>query len=51
MTAATGVAVGLGALGLALLGFILAWVVLGLLGLVSARIHRRNPTSADVAER
>ncbi len=51
MTAATGVAVGLGALGLALLGVFLAWVVLGLLGFVSARIHKANPTSAGEAER
>ena len=51
MTAVTGVAVGLGTLGLALLGVILAWVVLGLLGFVSARIHKGTPTSADQAER
>ncbi len=51
MTAATGVAVGLGALGIALLGVILAWVVLGLLGFVSARIQRQNSTSADDVDR
>ncbi len=51
MTAATGVAVGLGALGLALLGVFLAWVVLGLLGFVSARIQKENGTSADGGER
>jgi putative Mg2+ transporter-C (MgtC) family protein len=51
MTAATGVAVGLGAIGLALLGVILTWVVLGLLGFVSARINHRKTRSGEDAER
>jgi putative Mg2+ transporter-C (MgtC) family protein len=51
MTAATGVAVGLGRLGLALLSVILTWVVLGLLGVVSARINKENSGSADDAKR
>ncbi len=51
MTAATGVAVGLGALGIALLGVFLTWVILGLLGFVSARINPDNRTSGDDAER
>ncbi len=46
MTAATGVAVGLGLLGLALLSVILTWVVLSVLGFVSARINKDNDTSA-----
>lgn len=40
MTAATGVAVGLGRIGLALLSVILTWVVLRLLGYISARISK-----------
>ncbi len=51
MTAATGVAVGLGVLGIALLGVILTWVVLGLLGFVSARINQNNPAIAADTER
>jgi putative Mg2+ transporter-C (MgtC) family protein len=47
MTAATGVAVGLGRLGLALLSVVLAWVVLGVLGYVSARISPENARPAD----
>ena len=50
MTAATGVAVGLGRIGLALLSVILTWAVLGLLGVVSARINKGNATSADDAK-
>lgn len=51
MTAATGVAVGLGLLGLALLSVILTWVVLGVLGFVSTRINKDNPASADEAKK
>ena len=51
MTAATGVAVGLGGLGIALLSVVLTWVVLGVLGFVSARINPENATSADDANR
>ncbi|MDZ4699980.1 MAG: MgtC/SapB family protein [Rhodothermales bacterium] len=51
MTAATGVAVGLGLIGLALLSVLMTWVVLGVLGIVSARISMKNATSADDAKR
>jgi putative Mg2+ transporter-C (MgtC) family protein len=43
MTAAVGVSVGLGRLGLALLSVILTWVVLALLGFLSARIAKKHP--------
>ena len=42
MTAATGVAVGMGRIGLALLSVILTWLVLGLLGVISARINKER---------
>lgn len=51
MTAAAGVAVGLGQIGLALLSVILTWVVLGLLGFLSARISKDNVSSTDDAKR
>jgi putative Mg2+ transporter-C (MgtC) family protein len=51
MTAATGVAVGLGRLGLALLSVLLTWVVLGLLGCVSARINKENAPVPDAAKK
>jgi putative Mg2+ transporter-C (MgtC) family protein len=41
MTAAAGVAVGMGKLGLALLSVILTWVILSLLGFLSARIAKK----------
>ena len=41
MTAAIGVAVGLGGLGLALLGTILTWIILASIGLLEARFERR----------
>jgi putative Mg2+ transporter-C (MgtC) family protein len=47
MTAAVGVTVGLGRLGLALLSVILTWVVLSLFGYLSARIAKKDPASAD----
>lgn len=43
MTAATGVAAGLGRIGLALLSVVLTWSVLNLLSFVSARISRSKP--------
>jgi putative Mg2+ transporter-C (MgtC) family protein len=51
MTAAAGVAVGLGQLGLAALSVILTWVVLSLLGFVSARISNENASAADDAKK
>ena len=51
MTAATGVAVGLGRLGLALLSVVLTWVVLALLGFVSARVKKDNVTPGDDPKR
>lgn len=47
LTAAAGVAVGLGRLGLALLSVILTWVVLALIGLLSARIKSKRGLSAN----
>jgi putative Mg2+ transporter-C (MgtC) family protein len=51
MTAATGVAVGLGRLGLALLSVLLTLVVLGLLGYVSARISKDIHAPHDDAQK
>ena len=51
MTAATGVAVGLGLLGLALLSVVLTLVVLGVLGFVSARINKERAASAAEAKK
>jgi putative Mg2+ transporter-C (MgtC) family protein len=51
MTAATGVAVGLGMLGLALLSVTLTVVVLRLLGYVSERINKESTPSADDQQR
>ncbi len=50
MTAAIGVAAGLGRLGLALVGAILTWIVLGILGLISARIKKDNASSPGDAK-
>ena len=45
MTAAIGVAVGLGALGLAILGTILTWLVLAAIGRMEARVPKKaDPT-------
>ncbi|MBL9186343.1 MAG: MgtC/SapB family protein [Opitutaceae bacterium] len=51
MTAAAGVAVGLGQLGLAALSVFLTWVVLALLGFVRARITKDNARSVGGAGR
>lgn len=50
MTAAIGVAVGLGALGLAMLGTILTWIVLAAIGRLEERIEKKpgtNEASSD----
>ncbi|MDX2260115.1 MAG: MgtC/SapB family protein [Gemmatimonadales bacterium] len=46
MTAAIGVAVGLGGLGLALLGSVLTWLVLASIGLMETRAKRRADATA-----
>lgn len=50
MTAAAGVAVGLGRLGLALLSVLLTWVILALVGFVSRRTGRERAPSAERAK-
>ena len=47
MTAAIGVTVGLGALGLALLGTILTWIVLASIGLFEYRLEKEQVTKND----
>ena len=47
MTAAIGVAVGLGALGLALLGTILTWIVLAAIGQFEYRIEKEQAAKKD----
>ncbi|HXG82686.1 MAG TPA: MgtC/SapB family protein [Pyrinomonadaceae bacterium] len=42
MTAAVGVAVGLGRLGLALIGVILTWIVLAVIGYIQYRIDKNR---------
>ena len=51
MTAGTGVAVGLGRLGLALLSVILTWVVLGLMGFITVRLNKNPAASGTDVER
>lgn len=43
MTAAAGVAVGLGKIGLALLSVLLTWVVLAVIGRIEAAVARKSP--------
>ncbi len=50
MTAALGAAAGLGRIGLALLGAILTWVILALVGLLEPRIAKTPATSVDEAK-
>ncbi|MFN0130633.1 MAG: MgtC/SapB family protein [Verrucomicrobiales bacterium] len=47
MTAAAGVTVGLGRLGLAVLSVILTWIVRCLLGFLSTRIHEKGAADRD----
>lgn len=46
MTAAIGVTVGLGSLGLAILGTIFTWIVLASIGLIEHRIEKERATKA-----
>ena len=47
MTAAVGVAVGLGRLGLAALSVVLTWIILAVLGEITHRIDKRKISDAD----
>jgi len=49
-TAALGVAVGLGYLGIALLGVMLAWVILSVVGRIEAHIPQRQPENKNSDE-
>jgi len=51
LTAAVGVAVGLGRLGLATIGMILAWIILALIGRLEHRVSDRRTASGKTAER
>lgn len=46
MTAAVGVAVGLGGLGLALLGSVLTWIILASIGVMETRAKRRDSATS-----
>ena len=48
MTAAIGVAVGLGRLGSALMGVILTWIILGILGEIERRVKKKQEAKTGV---